>query len=98
MLFKEPNTFKKLSEETSLQEYNFKEVEGLGVALLVSTGGREVFGPEKNERVLIIDEGRAFIEIGGKGLDLRDGDVIEIPVGMEAEINGFYKGKLISAR
>lgn len=98
MLYTQPNTMKSISEETTREDYNFKEVETLGLARLVSIGGEDTLSPMKMDRVLIINEGRAFAKIAGKHVDLTDGDVLEIPMGTELVINGFYKATLIQAK
>ena len=95
MHYLKPNTFKKISEETTIENYNFSDLDNLGLSILVSVGGEDKLGVEKYDRILILDEGLAFVEISGKNFELRDGSVLEIPAGTELTINGFYKAKLV---
>jgi hypothetical protein len=78
------------------EEWNFKEVNELGLTHNVVAGGKERIVPSEHDRLLIVTQG--FASLSDTKQVIRDGNVIEIPANTSIQFQGQLKYYLISKK
>lgn len=97
MLYNMPN-YKKEKVNGFVEGYNFKEATSINLTIETNVGGWESLDVSKEDRVLYILSGLGFAKMNDKTLRLEDNVVLEIPAGVEVEMNGQFKFLCISSK
>lgn len=90
MFYTKP-TYKKDKVNGFEEGYKFSDVSSLKLTVETNSGGWENVEVSKEDRVIYVLKGLGFAKIQGKTFRLEEGKVLEIPAGLEVEMNGQLK-------
>jgi len=97
MLFSKPS-YKKDKVNGFVEGYKFTQTSSIDLTVETNVGGWESIEVAKEDRVLYVLKGLGFAKIEGKTLRLEEGKVLEVPAGLEIEMNGQIQFLCIRAK
>jgi len=86
MYFDKPS-YKKEKVNGFEEGYKFKTVSNIRLTEETNVGGWETLEASKTDRVFIVKKGLGFAKVQGKTYRLEEGDVLEVPSGIEVEMS-----------
>jgi hypothetical protein len=91
MFHKKPSTRKDKTNGGISEGYRLKEIHNLDLSVETNVGGWEKIDASKEDRIFYVIKGTGFARVNGKHSRIDEGDLIEVAMGQEAELNGQYK-------